>query len=193
MDYKTKDGLLIRSYLNDGNTEKIKLNLLSDNYNIGPILKAIGLKKGDIDRFRDVDVPPYSRYRQLPLFTDPRFESEDKCSDKNTIVVLTRTGGSNRSEYGDNWKFIRNHPNYICDYDCSFDETYAYIEFSVDPTTLSKLKLLNSNPKPDLEKMTLANMSIVRNLITIMGDTKSEKEIYEAAKKVALATIKGDN
>ena len=45
------------------------------------------------------------------------------------IILLTRNGGGNRESYFPDE--IRNHPDYLCDYDDDFDCTYAYIEFSI--------------------------------------------------------------
>lgn len=52
-------------------------------------------------------------------------------ADGSKIIVYTRCGGENREEY--DWVFenMERHPNYISDYDDSYDETYCYFEFEV--------------------------------------------------------------
>ena len=47
------------------------------------------------------------------------------------IIVVTRVGGSNIKDYQEVYSNMRNHPNWITDYDDGFDSTYAYFEFTV--------------------------------------------------------------
>jgi len=63
---------------------------------------------------------PTGRFRDI--FYDP---------DKKLIILYTRNGGGNREYYQYVFDLLRKHPNYVRDYDDSFDCTYAYIEFSV--------------------------------------------------------------
>ena len=60
-----------------------------------------------------------------------RFRDVFLANEGRIIRVYTRLGGNNREEYKETWEKIRKHDNYICDFDDGFDETYAYIEFSV--------------------------------------------------------------
>lgn len=46
------------------------------------------------------------------------------------ISVYTRVGGGNREEYSDEIAALRAHPNYVMDYDDSFDSTFATFVFS---------------------------------------------------------------
>lgn len=60
-----------------------------------------------------------------------RFRDIELTKAGEVIRVFTRIGGEYRKVYKETWQKIRNHKLYIKDYDDSFDETYAYIEFSV--------------------------------------------------------------
>lgn len=51
--------------------------------------------------------------------------------DEVRIVVFTRNGGCNRAEHEDVFERLRRHPEYICDWDDTYDGTYAGIEFRV--------------------------------------------------------------
>lgn len=165
--------------------------LISDNPNVETILETISLTSKNIDRFRDVDVPPFKRFRQLPLFTDEKFANEEVCKDRNSIVVLTRIGGANRNDYKNGWDQLRNHPNYISDYDCSFDNTYAYIEFNVDSNILNELKKLDSNPEPDIEKIIQSNMGTAKMISQLTGEPLNEKDLYDKCKKIAWELVRG--
>lgn len=60
-----------------------------------------------------------------------RFRDIELTKAGEVIRVFTRIGGEYRKVYKETWQKIQNHKLYIKDYDDSFDETYAYIEFSV--------------------------------------------------------------
>jgi hypothetical protein len=47
------------------------------------------------------------------------------------IILYTRNGGGNREWQAEAITRMRNHPNYIKDWDWDFDSTYANFEFSV--------------------------------------------------------------
>lgn len=166
-------------------------SLISDNKNVDLILSKLNLKVKDLDRFRDIDIPPYNRFRQLPLFTDTRFKDIDNCKNKDTVIVLTRTGGGNRKDYIKNWTDIKNNENYVCDYDADFDTTYAYIEFKIDKESLIELKKLDTNYEPDLKKLIDSSMNTARMLRFAIGGNQSESDLYEFSKKIALDLIKG--
>jgi len=53
-----------------------------------------------------------------------------KIEDIFKIILYTRNGGPNRKSFSLVFKKLRSHPNYIKDYDCNIDNTYAYFEFS---------------------------------------------------------------
>lgn len=83
--------------------------LFGTNEDAPVLLGMIEVNKEYFDRFRDVEL----------------------IKAGEVIRVFTRLGGGNREDYKETWQKIRNHKLYIKDYDDSFDETYAYIEFRV--------------------------------------------------------------
>jgi hypothetical protein len=94
-------------------------------------LGMLGLRTDDFGRFRDA------------------YLNEDGTE----VIVLTRCGGGNRDDY--QWMFdsMETHPQFICEFDDSFDCTYAYIKFSV-PEIHKKLcqALATRMPTPDIKK-----------------------------------------
>ena len=82
----------------------------------------------------------FGRYRNIYL---------NKAGDK--IIVYTRCGGGNRTEYERVFEMMKRHPNYLRDYDDEHDSTYAYIEFSVP----DKYKSTAQRMKPDKEPLTV--------------------------------------
>jgi hypothetical protein len=51
----------------------------------------------------------------------------------NEAIVYTRNGGNNRMSVGIKviMESMKSHPNYVRDYDDSFDNTYAYIVYKI--------------------------------------------------------------
>lgn len=158
-------------------------DIITENPSKGEVLFAIGLKEGEIARFRDVDVPPYRRFRQIPLFTDSRFKDENTT--KDTVVVLTRTGGGNRAEYKTWWENIKKHHNYVIDYDADFDRTYAFIEFKCDKHILDNLKKLDNSPNLDKNRIIEKNKSIVKMMAKAMNIEIDEKVLENHAIQLA--------
>jgi len=64
-------------------------------------------------------------------WTSGRFRDIYLNEDGTKIILFTRNGGGNREAYWYMFDIIKKHPNYIFDYDDSFDSTYTYIEFSI--------------------------------------------------------------
>jgi hypothetical protein len=60
-----------------------------------------------------------------------RFRDIHLSGDGSRLILYTRNGGGNRPSYQHVFDGLSKHPNYIKDYDDDFDNTYAYIEFSV--------------------------------------------------------------
>lgn len=83
------------------------------------LLAIIGLKKNDIERFRDVSA------------------SEDGA----TISVYTRTGGGNRSDYPNT--AMRKLPTWQRSYDDDFDSTYCTDDFAVPADFINDVKALD--------------------------------------------------
>lgn len=65
------------------------------------------------------------------IYSSGRFRDIYLNEDGTKIILYTRNGGGNREEYWYIFEVLKTHPNYLRDYDDDYDETYAYIEFSV--------------------------------------------------------------
>lgn len=61
----------------------------------------------------------------------PRMLPIDEKEKPGGIYVLLRIGGNNRDPYLRPWYTIRGNPNYIEDWDDTFDRTFAHIHFNV--------------------------------------------------------------
>ena len=70
----------------------------------------------------DLDIEKLGRFRDIYI--------EEKADD-HRIILFTRLGGGNRSDYTHVYELLRKHPDYIRDYDDDFDMTYSYIEFKI--------------------------------------------------------------
>ena len=92
--------------------------LFGENEEAPVILGFAGLTRGMFMRYRD-------------CFLNP---------DGTIVTVITRIGGNNRDEYRQAHTDIKRHPNYICDYDDAFYNTYCYFEFKVDDKFLETAK-----------------------------------------------------
>lgn len=68
--------------------------------------------------------------------------------DGTKIILYTRNGGGNREYYEYVFELLRKHPNYLTDYDDDFDNTYAYIEFSVPEAYQDLCRSLSTGENP---------------------------------------------
>lgn len=68
---------------------------------------------------------------EYPRFRDCFLGDEEHPEYNNHIIVYTRTGGGNREDYEEQINKMTEHPNYVTDYDDSFDSTFASWVFSV--------------------------------------------------------------
>ena len=93
--------------------------LFGENDKSEIFLRMLGLTKSDTGRFRDCYL-------------------EKDSEGKLRIVIHTRNGGGNRSDYCEVTDALSNLPTYIYDYDNDFDCTYANYEFYV-PQEYSEL------------------------------------------------------
>ena len=76
----------------------------------------------------------------------PRFR-DCFITDDNTILVLTRVGGSNRGcGYGE--EEIMKSPYFIKTYDADWDNTYGYYEFKVPEVWKDEFESLLNGNKP---------------------------------------------
>jgi len=82
------------------------------------------------------------------IYQSGRFRDIYLNEDGTKIILYTRNGGGNRNEYWYIFEILKTHPNYIRDYDDSFDCTYAYIEFSVPEEAKKLCKALATGEKP---------------------------------------------
>lgn len=83
--------------------------LFQENENADVLIGVLGLNKAIFERYRDIYLN----------------------KEGTKITVYTRCGGGNRKEYARMFELMKRHPNYLRDYDDSYDSTYAYIEFSI--------------------------------------------------------------
>lgn len=92
--------------------------LFGENEDAVAILGFAGLTRKMFPRYRDV-------------FLD----------DKGlTVLVYTRIGGANREYYKDDIEKLKEHKQYVCNYDDHHDETYAYFKFNVLPEYVDTAK-----------------------------------------------------
>lgn len=116
-----------------------------------------------------------------------RFRDVHLNAKGTTIILFTRNGGGNRESYFP--KNIREHPNYLTDYDDSFDSTYAYIEFSVPTRFQEALKKLATGKEP--EKISVKFQRVIQDLKN--GKTTKETEkAKEVGKRVFKRIEQGD-
>lgn len=72
----------------------------------------------------------------------PRYRDVFLCDDGNNVIVYTRIGGPNRNNYKQQIKNIKQHKQFIKDYDDEYDNTYAYFKFKVLPEYLDTTKIM---------------------------------------------------
>lgn len=94
--------------------------LFGINENSFVILAMLDLDMEYFERFRDIDI----------------------IKDATVIRVFVRLGGGNREPYKETWKKIRRNPLYITDYDDTYDNTYAYIEYQIPDFYRKTAKIL---------------------------------------------------
>lgn len=79
------------------------------------VLQEAGLDVNTIPRFRDAYVIP----------------AGDRGHNSTKLVILTRTGGGNRTDYQDENDALTRHGLYVSDHDDDFDPTYAHFLYDV--------------------------------------------------------------
>ena len=90
----------------------------------------------------------------------PRFR-DCFITDDNTILVLTRVGGSNRGcGYGE--EEIMKSPYFIKTYDADWDNTYGYYEFKVPEVWKDEFESLLNGNKPS-EKYLIQIFTFLEN------------------------------
>jgi len=90
------------------------------------------------------------------------------------IVVHTRCGGGNRDAYDDMFKLMVQHPDYIRDYDCDFDDTYANIEFHLPESAKTIITaLLEEADKQGVRDKLVDNRSQAERWTVVMAKLKN--------------------
>ncbi len=137
-------------------------------FGVNPLAKVfmeiLGLDKDD-GRY------PTGRFRDI--FYDKK---------KNMIILYTRNGGGNREEYQHVFDMLGEHPNYIRDYDDSFDETYAYVEFSV-PAEYKKI-LDDMVIDSDIENVHQKFERIIKEMDTMSEDEIKKDKRFDEIRKI---------
>jgi hypothetical protein len=115
-------------------------NMVAGYNKLAPmVLHALNLEPGQVPRFRDA-------YLDI---------DEPGCP---KLVILTRTGGGNRSGYVNENKTLSGLVGFISDHDDSFDTTFAHWKFEVpsdlDPEikdVISQITTLAADPNSRLD------------------------------------------
>lgn len=127
---------------------------------------------------------------QSGKWSSGRFRDTYLNEDGKKIFLLTRNGGGNRNHHDDEKKAgidcdccgciinyqLPRHPNYIKDFDDSYDCTYAIIEFSVPKEWEDRLKDISTGKPPETLKEKFENQ------IELMQ--KGDKSAIEKAHKI---------
>ena len=100
--------------------------LFGENEYADQLLDMLGLDKSMFGRYRDCYLN----------------------ADGTRIIVVTRCGGKDRYEYDDVFARMRDHNNYLGDYDDSIDETYCYFEFGVPVIFQQDTMLMATGKEP---------------------------------------------
>ena len=120
-----------------------------------------------------------------------RFRDAFLCNGE--IVVHTRCGGGNREDYQHVFDKMREHPDFLRDYDDSFDSTYADFVFRFPEKHAEFLKELEQAAKEEgFEGSTDYKAQFEKSLerIKTEGPSPKEKELMDQIGK-ALETGKG--
>lgn len=64
------------------------------------------------------------------------------------IILLTRNGGGNREDYQDSFDSLETHPNYVDNWDCDWDCTYAEICFSIPEVHREEVMKMTQSKDP---------------------------------------------
>lgn len=106
--------------------------LHGENPDADKLLAILNLERSDFPRYRDIWLP----------------------ADGTKIIVTTRHGGPNRQYFQRVLKAISQYSTYIRDYDDDYDDTYAYIEFSIPSRHRRKaLMLAEGSSAPTIKEL----------------------------------------
>ena len=127
-------------------------SLFGINKQTSLILALLGLGVGSFGRLRDT------------------FVKKDEGGSWS-ILVFTRNGGDNRTDYKDVFEALRAHPNYLRDYDDEYDSTYATIEFSVPKKRLEVIEHIH-----EMQGDRVMPSEAFKSLLTKLSDNKSQDD-----------------
>lgn len=113
-----------------------------------------------------------------------RFRDVELINSGNIIRVFTRLGGNNRHSYKDTWNKIKRNEYYLKDYDDNFDNTYAYIEFSIPDKYKDTAKNMFKNEPMSFEDKFKKELKDMNN---------PNSEASKKAEKIAEKLINGIN
>jgi len=97
--------------------------LFGESQNSDGLWDVLKLDDYEVGRYRDIYIREYT--------SDSSECKYGGMSPGKYIVLLTRNGGGNREYYEGSFESLRDHPNYLDDWDCDWDCTYAEIAFSI--------------------------------------------------------------
>ena len=119
------------------------------------LLAVVGLRKSDLDRFRDVSI------------------------DGNYISVYTRTGGGNRDDYPN--ETMRHRPEWVRTYDCDGDFTYAYDELAIPAEFVGDVANLSDVLSHGIRKEFANHLAKTLQRAPTESDTRQAKYEQESA------------
>lgn len=121
----------------------------------------------------NLDFEDFGRFRDAYL---------DKTGDK--IFVYTRCGGKNRESHEHVFEKMKAHPNFIKDYDDSFDNTYCYFEFSMPDEEKEFVRRSKLVEKFGQEKTPTEKFKIALDDLKSGKDNESTKKAKDFAKNL---------
>lgn len=72
----------------------------------------------------------------------PRIRDAYASDDGHRIMVLTRSGGGNREHYKEKNDYMREHPQFVHDFDDAVDDTFALFVYDTPTKYLDDLSIL---------------------------------------------------
>lgn len=120
-----------------------------------------------------------------------RFRDIYANAEGTEIILYTRNGGGNREHWSDEKQagpecgctgctieyHLRNHPNYLRDWDDDFDCTYAYIAFSVPAEFVGPVTILATGKEPET-----IHEKFLKSMEELKGMSKEQVESDERFK-----------
>lgn len=128
------------------------MSLYNQIYGVNPatffILPMLGRHPEEYPRYRDCFAGKFSRSEDEK---DPFGIPLRKVNNSIDIIsVYLRVGGGNRIEYQEEIEELRSHPEYINDFDDTFDNTFAIFEFSVPEEWKADYQLIKEGKVKEL-------------------------------------------